>query len=91
MKMEEKGSDVNLAPYLLMDGFRQDYEVAIVVSSDSDLIEPIRMVRQDLSFSVGLLNPQIDPQKTSWSLMKTADFYRPVRPGALQACQFAPV
>ena len=28
---EEKGSDVNLATFLLMDGYRQDYEQALVV------------------------------------------------------------
>lgn len=33
---EEKGSDVNLASYLLIDGFERDYEVAVVVSNDSD-------------------------------------------------------
>jgi hypothetical protein len=29
VKMEEKGSDVNLAAMLLMDGFRKDYKAAI--------------------------------------------------------------
>ena len=33
-KTEEKGSDVNLAAHLLMDGFRDRYECAIVVSGD---------------------------------------------------------
>ena len=42
---EEKGSDVNLASYLLMDGFENDYEMAVVVSNDSDLQLPISMTR----------------------------------------------
>ena len=46
MKSEEKGSDVNLACYLLVDAFDADYEAAVVVSNDSDLAEPIRLVRQ---------------------------------------------
>ena len=37
-KTEEKGSDVNLASHLLLDGFRGNYECAIVVSGDSDLV-----------------------------------------------------
>jgi hypothetical protein len=40
-KTEEKGSDVNIATYLLLDGFQKSYEVAAVLSNDSDLVEPI--------------------------------------------------
>ncbi len=39
VKVEEKGSDVNIASYLLLDGFRNDYEVAVIISNDSDLVE----------------------------------------------------
>jgi len=42
MKTEEKGSDVNIATHLLVDGFRNDYELAVVVSNDSDLLLPIQ-------------------------------------------------
>ena len=41
---EEKGSDVNLASHLLMDAFQDKYDVALVLSQDTDLIEPLRMV-----------------------------------------------
>lgn len=60
---EEKGSDVNLATELLIDGFRGDYEAAIVMSDDSDLLAPIRAVRQILKLPVGILNPfpEFDP------------------------------
>lgn len=54
---EEKGSDVNLATELLIDGFRGDYEAAIVMSDDSDLLAPIRAVRQIPKLPVGILNP----------------------------------
>ena len=57
-KTEEKGSDVFLATHLLLDGFRNRYECAIVISGDSDLVTPIRMVRNELKKSVGVLNPQ---------------------------------
>jgi len=46
IKTEEKGSDVNLATYLMLDAFRKDGDFAIVVSNDSDLREPIRLVQQ---------------------------------------------
>jgi uncharacterized LabA/DUF88 family protein len=57
IKTEEKGSDVNLASWLLLDGFKRDYDQAVVISNDSDLVEPIRMVRRELSLTVGILNP----------------------------------
>lgn len=61
---EEKGSDVNLATELLIDGFRNDYEAAVVISDDSDLLAPVRAVRQVLGLRVAILNPHpaIDPR-----------------------------
>lgn len=57
-KTEEKGSDVNIAAHLLMDAFRNRCDCAIVISGDSDLIAPIRMVSRELNRPVGVLNPQ---------------------------------
>ena len=45
---EEKGSDVNLASYLLMDAFCETYDVALVLSQDTDLLEPMRMITEEL-------------------------------------------
>ena len=59
IKTEEKGSDVNLATYLLADAFRQDCEAAVVITNDSDLKEPIRVVRSELGFPVGVVNPHL--------------------------------
>ncbi len=39
---EEKGSDVNLATYLLLDGFDNEYDLAVVITNDSDLKLPIK-------------------------------------------------
>ncbi len=44
-KTEEKGSDVNLASYLLLDAFRNEYDTALVISNDADLKTPINLVR----------------------------------------------
>jgi NYN domain len=57
LKSEEKGSDVNLATYLLIDAFDNDYEGAVVISNDSDLAEPIRLVRTKFKRRVVLLHP----------------------------------
>jgi uncharacterized LabA/DUF88 family protein len=86
MKTEEKGSDVNLAAYLLRDGFRNHFDVAVVVTNDSDLTTPIRMVREDLHRVVGIINPH---QRASFELQKNCDFLRQIRPGVLSASLFA--
>src|SRR5215831_3668847 len=44
-KAEEKGSDVNLATHLVRDAFLNEFDVAVVITNDTDLIEPIKVVR----------------------------------------------
>lgn len=96
-KTEEKGSDVNLAAHLLMDGFQECYDCAIVISGDSDLVTPIRMVRDQLKRPVGVLNPQRlsgpnkrKPRKNA-GLQKAALFYKNgVSWNQLQQSQFPP-
>lgn len=56
-RTEEKGSDVNLATYLLLDAFKNRCEIAVVVSNDSDLAEAIRVAQSELGVQVGLINP----------------------------------
>lgn len=46
-KTEEKGSDVNLASYLLLDAFHDEYDAALVISNDADLKTPIEIVRNE--------------------------------------------
>ena len=87
VRSEEKGSDVNLATALLVDGFTHDFDVAVVVSNDSDLLAPIRVVREQLGYRVGVLNPH--PRKRrSRALFQEATFWKQVSRRALQASQF---
>jgi hypothetical protein len=88
LKTEEKGSDVNLASHLLLDAFRNDCEVAIVVSNDADLKTPIELAIHELGIPVGVLNPH-PPEKRSLDLQPT--FLKQLRQGPLAASQFAPV
>ena len=60
---EEKGSDVNLATRLLVDGFNGEYEQAVIVSNDADFAGAMRYVRDDLGLRVTLVNP--DRRNTS--------------------------
>ena len=88
VKTEEKGSDVNLATHLLLDGFRNDYELAVVVSNDSDLLLPIQVVKEQFGKPVGLLNPQRDP---SVALIPHVMFVKNIRKTVLKNSQFPPV
>jgi uncharacterized LabA/DUF88 family protein len=58
IEREEKGSDVNLASYLLLDACKGDCERAVVISNDSDLAEPIRLVQREFGIDVMILNPR---------------------------------
>jgi uncharacterized LabA/DUF88 family protein len=87
-RTEEKGSDVNIASYLLLDAAKGDCEVAVVVSNDSDLKEPIALARAEFAISVGVVNPH--PEKVR-SLVLRPTFFKQLRPGVLRACQFPPV
>ena len=85
IKTEEKGSDVNLATHLLIDGFDDTYELAVVLSNDSDLLEPIKVVTQRLGKPVGILNPHRVP---SVALLPHALFVKQIRRGVLARSQF---
>lgn len=86
-KTEEKGSDVNLAAHLLRDAFTKRFDVAVLVTNDSDLAEPVRIVRQELGLPVGILNPH---QYHSKILQGLATFVKRIRQGDLIASQFPP-
>ncbi len=83
-KTEEKGSDVNLATHLLADAYESAFDLAILVTNDSDLLAPVELVRNRLGKNVGVLNPHKHGAKV---LAKAASFVRAIRPGVLRANQ----
>ena len=60
---EEKGSDVNLAVTMLNDAWRDECDTAIVLSNDSDLCEPIRIVCNELRKKVVIGYVPQDPKR----------------------------
>ena len=85
IKTEEKGSDVNLAVHLLNDGYLGDYEGAVVISNDSDLLEAIQIVKNQLQHPVGILCPHRIP---SIQLKNNATFFLQIHKKYLKASQF---
>jgi len=86
IKTEEKGSDVNLATYLVIDTMRADCDVAVVVSNDSDLCEPIRIVNDEIGVPVIIYNPHRKPAVALKNLIAPTAL-RPIRRGPLEASQ----
>lgn len=85
-KAEEKGSDVNLTTQLLVDGFREAADAFVVVSNDSDLVAPLRLLRSEFGRTIGLISPVAQP---SQQLLSTRpQLIRTVREGALKVSQF---
>lgn len=89
IKTEEKGSDVNLATAMVADAFRGDAQCYVVVSTDSDLAAPVKIVATELGHTVGVIAPR-------WGQRRNLDegsptFTRRVRQGLISACQFPEV
>ena len=84
--MEEKGSDVNLAAHLLNDAWKDLFDAAVVISNDTDLVVPIRMVTEERKRPVYVVCPgrwQIAPQ-----LRRAASHVRHIRAVMLRTAQF---
>lgn len=86
IKTDEKGSDVNLASYLLMDAFQSNMEAAIIISNDSDLVTPIQLLRNHFKIPVGIFNP--NARNPSSALQNAATFFKTIREPVIQTSQF---
>ncbi len=85
VKTEEKGSDVNLATHLISDAYENAFEIAVLISNDSDLLGPVSLVKDRLNKKVGILNPQRHP---AFVLRNAATFFKQIRKSALANAQF---
>lgn len=84
--MEEKGSDVNLAAHFLNDAWKGLFDVAAVISNDTELVTPIRMVATERGKAVYIVCPgrwQVAPK-----LKEAASHVRHIRESMLKAAQF---
>ncbi len=86
IKSEEKGSDVNLAVHLVGDGYKDLFDLAVVVSEDSDLQPAVDLVRNELGKRVTVVTP-----RNLKHLPLRGDDKRYTRAAALAACQFPAV
>lgn len=82
----EKMTDVNIAVELMSDAFRDQFDTALVVSADSDLVGPIRAVKNLFgSKKVVVIFP---PNRVSNVLKSEAHAFLYLGRNTLAKCQF---
>lgn len=84
--MEEKGSDVNLAAYLLNDAWKDIFDAAVVISNDTDLVTPVRMVAVERRKQVFVVCP--GRWQMASQLQRVATYQRHIRMPMLVRAQF---
>lgn len=83
--IEEKGSDVNLAAQLLNDAWKQEFDLALVISNDTDLVSPIEIVSKEKGLVVGVVSPG---HKVAPGLQKVSNYQLHVNSSHLKSSQF---
>ena len=76
---------MNLAVHLLHDAWNNKFDCAVIVSNDSDLAEPVRIVKCELKKAVGIIIP--GSGRPSKELCRFATFVKPIWKSALAASQ----
>lgn len=82
----EKMTDVNIATQLLTDAFTNKFDLAIIVSADSDLYGPINMVCQN--FPDKKIIVAFPPNRVSFDLKNIASAYFYISRRSLEKSQF---
>jgi len=87
-KPEEKMTDVQIATQLLSGAFRGEFDAALVISGDADLVPPIRVVVEQIGLPVIVAFP---PGRKLVAMQNTATEIRHIRKKHLEECQFPTV
>lgn len=86
---EEKQTDVNIALYLLQLAILDQYDRAVIISGDTDLIPAIKVVR--LTFPNKQIGVILPIGRSSEDLIKQADFKHKMREHHLASSRFPDV
>ena len=86
---EEKMTDVSIATEMLVDAFANNYDVALLISADSDLVPPIEAIKK--SHGHKRINVAFPPGRNSSYLKRAADGQCMIYKGTLRKCQLPEV
>lgn len=89
LRSEEKGTDVNLAAHLVNDAHAGRFDVALVISTDSDLAGAIRLVTREVGRPVYVCKP--DRGARTVELQTAASGIFDLKASALAASLFPPL
>lgn len=81
---EEKGSDVNIAISMVRDACQHRYDKLLLISNDSDLVGPVKLVTQELGVPVIQCSPDITINR-ALKQVATASFA--IQPRRLTNCR----
>lgn len=86
---EEKKSDVNIACQMLCDAFfDKKCEQLLLVSNDSDLLAPIKIIKQKTQKRIGVVFPVARKGRImSQEIKNEAHFYRRIKLSDIKECQ----
>jgi uncharacterized LabA/DUF88 family protein len=83
---DEKGSDVNLGSHLLNDAWRNAFDVAAILTNDTDLATPVKFA-VELQKTVLIIHPDSNPAQ---SLVRSATGSLHLHDSHLRDAQLAP-
>lgn len=93
-RVEEKQTDVNIALTMYRDLAKQQADIAVLCSNDSDMVPVVRAIKEDFpAVQVGIIAPLPEPQenkirRANAELQRVADWTRHhLRDQELQAAQ----
>jgi len=83
---KEKMTDVNIASHLLIDAYKDDFDIAFLVSGDSDLVPPVKLLRE--SFPDKKIIIVFPPERKSNELKQNASASFTLGRKKLESAQF---
>jgi len=69
-KVEEKGSDVNLASRLVLEASLGLADIFVILTNDSDQVGPLKLLRDELGMATGIIFP-MSSARSAKELMQT--------------------
>lgn len=90
-KLEEKGTDVNLAARMIADAHANLADLYVMLSNDSDLVGPMSILKSELGYKTGIIFP-MESSRSSKDLVKTEpDVIAHLSRADVLACQYPAV
>lgn len=86
---EEKETDANLVAHLCIDAAKNRYDVALVITADTDFIGALRYLRQEIPHIQVVLGlpPKTPSSRQSRKLIRQADSHVSITRDMLRRCQ----